>query len=162
MQLVPKDHPALKTVCEPFDFAAPQMDPHRLVNGLADIMQRKRGLGLAAPQVGITLRVFVMRSGEGWTAVFNPEIVATSGSALADEGCLSLPGVFLPICRPKAIEAVWFDAMGREQHGELIGMSARCFAHEYDHLDGKPLWEQAGPMAMALAMKRAQQARRFH
>lgn len=154
--------PILRTVCEAFDFANPQVPrPLELAQDMAAAMLQAKGLGLSAPQIGMPLRVFVIRANANQaTSFFNPRIVERRGQDIGTEGCLSLPGVFLPITRSKFIGAVWQNHDGYEVGAELSGPMARCFQHELDHLDGKTIADKVSPMAMALARKNAHQRRK--
>jgi peptide deformylase len=100
------------------------------------------GIGLAAPQVGEGLRLFVMDvAGKGETpapqVLLNPELVeASRETELREEGCLSLPNQYADIERPWRIRARWLDLSGRRHEAELDSLAARCFQHELDHLNG--------------------------
>jgi len=110
----------------------------RLVDAMYETMYDANGAGLAANQVGVQQRFFVydVNDDTGPHAVFNPEIVATEGEWLYEEGCLSLPGLSFEIVRPKLVTVKGLDIDGNEvtiQGDELLG---RVFLHETDHLDG--------------------------
>ncbi len=100
------------------------------------LMRVHGGIGLAAPQVGITQRLFVAEV-EGYSlCLVNPEITARSGSDRMAEGCLSLPGIHVDVQRDRQIEVQGFDAQGRKRRHRVEGLSARVMQHEMDHLDG--------------------------
>lgn len=103
-------------------------------------MVESSGVGLAAPQVGILYRFFVMsESGKKQDAILirNPVIVSRSESTASGlEGCLSIPGIKIPIWRHEVIEATWDDEKGIRHARKFVGWAARIFQHEYDHLDG--------------------------
>ncbi|GIU96569.1 MAG: peptide deformylase [Actinomycetota bacterium] len=110
----------------------------RLVEDMLETMYDAPGVGLAAPQVGVSLRVFTFDDGEtGPMAVVNPELVDPSGELLEEEGCLSIPGPFHPVARARRVTCRGADPTGRpvELRGE--GLLARIFQHETDHLDGR-------------------------
>lgn len=115
----------------------------RLVNlaeEMVDVMYDARGVGLAAPQVGVGKRLFVYQIGDGDPlTIVNPTISEGRGEWEYDEGCLSIPGLFFPIVRPKEIHLTGFDLDGREISVEADELEARCLQHELDHLDGKLL-----------------------
>ena len=161
MKIVREGHPALKTVCEPFDFANPQHDPVALERQLSMAMFMEDGAGLAANQIGVAVRAFVMVKERGLpvgVGYFNPEILSRSNAQqVGDEGCLSHPGLYVRIPRAMEIEARWFNAAGEAQHGKFSGFLARCFQHECDHLDGKTLIDVAAPMAVLIARKKLMQ-----
>ena len=113
----------------------------RLVENMFETMYAAPGVGLAAPQVGVSKRLFVMDCSGGRDAsqrqvLVNPEIVATEGREKGDEGCLSFPGVFFEVERPQRVVVRAQNVRG--EWFELDGMKlvARCVAHENDHLDG--------------------------
>jgi len=108
----------------------------RLVDDMFETMYAAPGVGLAAPQVGVQKRFFVYDIGEGPGVVINPQITETSGEWEHDEGCLSVPGLFWPITRPKLVHLVGLDIDGNEIEFEADELLARMFQHEVDHLDG--------------------------
>ena len=114
-----------------------------LAAGMVETMHEAHGLGLAAPQVGVQKRLFVYQLPEqDPVTILNPRIAETRGEWEYDEGCLSIPGLYFPIVRPKEIHLVGFDLEGREISIEADEVEARCFQHELDHLDGVLLLER--------------------
>ena len=109
---------------------------HQLVRDMLETMYAAPGVGLAAPQVGVQKRFFVYDVGDGPGVVINPEITETSGEWVHDEGCLSVPGLFWPIVRPKQVHLVGVDLDGNQIEFEADELLARMFQHEVDHLDG--------------------------
>jgi peptide deformylase len=108
----------------------------RLSADMIETMYAAPGVGLAANQVGVQQRIFVYDIGEGPRTILNPTIVETSGEWEYDEGCLSVPGLYFPIVRPKLVTLTGTDLDGNELTivgDELMG---RVFLHETDHLDG--------------------------
>jgi len=99
------------------------------------------GIGLAAPQVGISKRFFVYDYGDGPKVLINPEIKESQGEWEYEEGCLSVPGLSWNIVRPKVIHLVGFDLDGNELSIEADELESRLFQHEMDHLDGRLLLE---------------------
>ncbi len=115
---------------------------HRLVADMLETMYDAPGVGLAAPQIGISRRVVVFDVGEGPHVLVNPELLETEGEWSFDEGCLSVPGHFWPITRPAFARARGLNLEGRsvEYAGdELLG---RVLQHEVDHLNGHLLIER--------------------
>ncbi|HOJ87426.1 MAG TPA: peptide deformylase [Pseudothermotoga sp.] len=107
-----------------------------LVKELFDIMYATDGIGLAAPQIGVSLRLFVMDDGTP-RALINPVITFKSKETnVAEEGCLSVPEVFENVERSNEVSIKYFDINGDEIEERLTGYSARVAQHEYDHLDG--------------------------
>ncbi|CAB4124348.1 Def N-formylmethionyl-tRNA deformylase [uncultured Caudovirales phage] len=121
---------------EPFDFSNPPVDPRYLAISLIETMVKYRGVGLAANQVGFPYRVFVMGAQNVGFACFNPEIISVSGEESFEEGCLSFPGMFLPIKRPSSVTARYIDMNGVAKEETFTGFTARIFLHEYDHMEG--------------------------
>lgn len=107
-----------------------------LVSELFDTMYATDGIGLAAPQIGVSLRIFVMDDGTP-RALINPTIIFKSPETnIAEEGCLSIPEVFENVERSNEIIIRYTDLNGNEIEEKLSGYSARVAQHEYDHLDG--------------------------
>lgn len=107
-----------------------------LLDDMAETMYAERGVGLAAPQIGVLKRIVVIDVGEGLLELINPKIVKAEGEEVDIEGCLSIPGYLGEVKRPKK---VWVEALNR--NGEKISLEgedllARAFCHEIDHLDG--------------------------
>jgi peptide deformylase len=112
----------------------------RLVEDMLVTMHEARGLGLAAPQVGVQKRLFVYQlEDRDPLAIVNPTIVESRGEWEYDEGCLSIPGLYFPIVRPKEVHLTGWDLDGNEISIEADELEARCFQHELDHLDGQLL-----------------------
>jgi len=108
----------------------------KLLDNLADTLYSAKGLGLAAPQIGVAKRVIVVDCGDGLWEVVNPEIISMQGQEVAVEGCLSIPGVAGEVKRAAQVIVKGWDRNGREIQIEAEGMGARAFQHETDHLDG--------------------------
>ena len=108
-----------------------------LVADMFETMYAAEGIGLAAPQVGRSERVFVMDVDEDPLAMINPEIIEREGSERAEEGCLSIPEIFGDVDRATRIVARATDLDGNQFEVELTDLAARCVQHELDHLDGK-------------------------
>jgi peptide deformylase len=112
----------------------------RLAADMVETMHAANGLGLAAPQVGVQKRLFVYQLPDGDpVTIVNPTVSESRGEWCHDEGCLSIPGLYFPIVRPKEIHLTGFDLDGREVSIEADEIEARCFQHELDHLDGRLL-----------------------
>lgn len=109
---------------------------HQLLDDMLDTLYKMDGVGLAAPQIGILRRICVIDVGEGPIELINPEIIKKSGSQIETEGCLSCPGVWGTVKRPKKVTVRAYDRNGNlfEMKGE--DLLARAFCHEIDHLDG--------------------------
>jgi peptide deformylase len=105
------------------------------------------GLGVAAPQVGVSKRMFVydVHDEEGPRVVINPTIAETSGEWTYDEGCLSVPHLYFTVVRPKDVLLTGWDLDGNELHIEATEVQARLFLHEFDHLEGTLVFEHLQP-----------------
>jgi peptide deformylase len=129
----------LHEAAKPVDAITPEID--RLVEDMVETMYAAPGIGLAAPQVGVPLRIFVIdlsagRDPRGLHVLINPELVEVEGVQLEEEGCLSLPGFNATVVRPSRLVVKSLDRNGAEQTTEGTGLLARAFQHEMDHLDG--------------------------
>src|SRR5437588_6760676 len=116
-------------------------DINRIVEDLIETMYAAPGIGLAAPQVGIPLRIFVVdlsvgRDSAGLIVMINPEFVDRDGMQLEEEGCLSVPGFNATVVRPQRAVVRGLDREGNQRDIEGTGLLARAFQHEMDHLDG--------------------------
>ena len=121
------------------DALTPEID--RLVDDMIETMYAAPGIGLAAPQVGMPLRIFVIdlsvgRDPSALLVMINPEFVLREGMQLEEEGCLSVPGFNATVVRPERAIVKGLDRTGAEQQREGTGLLARAFQHEMDHLDG--------------------------
>jgi len=113
----------------------------QLIDDMIQTMYAAPGIGLAAPQVGVPLRIFVAdvsvgRNPADLMTFINPEFVERDGMQLEEEGCLSVPGFNATVARPSRVVLKGLDRDGQERTQEATGLLARCFQHEVDHLDG--------------------------
>jgi len=113
-------------------------DMRRLADDMIDTMYDEVGIGLAAPQVGASVRLLVVgdEEGRGAQTLVNPTITAQGGQVTAEEGCLSLPGIFAQVTRSEWVTLEAQDLDGRPIAITARGLRARVFQHEIDHLDG--------------------------
>ncbi len=126
----------------------------KLADDMLETMYAEPGIGLAAPQVGVSKRLFVYDIGEGPQVVVNPVIEEFGDEEWAfDEGCLSVPGLSWEIIRPKTVHLVGIDLDGNEVSIEADELLSRAFQHEMDHLDGILLLERLEPDQKPDAMK---------
>lgn len=100
------------------------------------VMKEERGLGLAAPQIGHSLNIFIIRCKNEIVEIINPEIISTEGEQFEDEGCLSFKNLFTKIKRPYSIHFRCVDRNNIPREYLCYGKEAQCFAHEMDHLLG--------------------------
>ena len=107
-----------------------------LIAALIETMHEHKGIGLAAPQVGINQQIFVADTGDGPVAVINPKVIKKTGSGLLEEGCLSLPGVTVEMRRAQKILVKYIDENNRPVEAAYDDLMARVIQHETDHLAG--------------------------
>jgi peptide deformylase len=135
-------------------------DAKELEQKMIKFMLMNNGIGLAANQIGLTKRVFVIGSNNMLDfpkpfAVFNPRIIESSKETSVDkEGCLSYPGLWLTVKRPKMIRTEYQDSSGNTVIADIDGYVARCFQHELDHLNGVCFIDKVSPLKLQLAMKK--------
>ena len=133
-KILTKEESVLHKRCRPVTVFDDKL--HDLLDDMAQTLVEANGVGLAAPQVGILRRIFIVDTGEEIVELINPEIVETEGEQDGMEGCLSVPNEFWLVKRPMRVKAKaqdrygdWFEIEGEE-------LIARCLCHENDHLDG--------------------------
>lgn len=155
MQLVSPDDPILRNKCKPFDFANPPFDPIEFAHEIIKFMYEKNGIGLAANQIGLDLRIFALRAAPQNFVCFNPRIVWKSAEEITlEEGCLTYPNLIVKVKRPAYIRARFWMPNGEVKTEKFIGMTARCFQHEFDHLEGIVFYEKANRYHRDQAFKR--------
>lgn len=138
---------------------------HQLLRDMAETMYAAPGVGLAAPQIGVPLRVFVIdvtagRQPGGLVEMVNPEFAACEGMQMEEEGCLSLPGFNATVVRPARAVVKGFDRDGRPQTIEGTGLLARALQHEMDHLDGSLFVDRLRGIRRDLIVRKVQKLRR--
>ena len=140
-----------------FDFSNPPTDPQALTVKLVETMLEatKRGIfSLSAPELGLPYRMFVM-AGQPPVACFNPRLVdETTEEIMLDESCYSNPNLFVKIKRPKIIKVRYQDMDGVVHTEKFIGMTARAFLHELDHLNGFDYTRRANPIHLQRALNK--------
>ena len=145
--------PVLREVSEAVDEINGEVKD--LVSGLIDTLKKASGLGLAAIQIGVPKRVFIvdlsaMDITQSLTVFINPEILETSGEAEFEEGCLSFPGIYEKITRPARVRIRATGPDGKEFELHADGLAARAILHEYDHLEGKLYIDHMSPMVRTM------------
>jgi peptide deformylase len=128
------DDPVLRTKAKPVTEITSAIE--KLLDDMADTMYDADGVGLAAPQIGVSKRVVVIDVGQGLIELINPEIIEKRGSQTGSEGCLSLPGLYGDVTRAMHVKVKALNRKGEEFELEGTEMLARCIQHEIDHLDG--------------------------
>lgn len=127
-------HDVLREKAKPVNKITPNII--KLLENMRDTMYEANGVGLAAPQIGISKRVVVIDVGEGLIELINPEIISAQGEDLDVEGCLSIPGVQGEVRRAAQVVVKALDRHGKEFTLTGTGLLARALQHEIDHLDG--------------------------
>ncbi|HEV8643592.1 MAG TPA: peptide deformylase [Methylomirabilota bacterium] len=138
--------PTLRRRAEPVGVITPEI--RTIVADMVDTMYDEVGIGLAAPQVGISLRLIVVGDEETREAraLINPVITEQSGQATAEEGCLSIPGIFAPVTRSAWVRVEALDLGGQTVKMDARGLLARVLQHEIDHLDGVLFIDRLDPV----------------
>lgn len=153
LEIVTLGDEILSKIAEPVvDFKA---DLPALIEGMFEAMHRQRGVGLAAPQVGRSIRLFVTDVEDDKPRVFiNPEIVLTSPELVnLEEGCLSVPGIYEKVVRPRKVKLQAWNERGRPFVLEADDFLARVLQHELDHLNGFLFLDRLGKMARERVLK---------
>lgn len=155
--------PRLKKVCEPITEITAEVK--NLAADMLETMYVAPGIGLAAPQVGVTKRLIVMdciKDGPAEPMVLiNPQLVwASEDVSTFEEGCLSLPEQYADVKRPAAVTVRWTDLDGAEQERTFDGIWATCVQHEMDHLDGKLFIDYLGPMKRQMVLRKLEKVKR--
>jgi len=130
-----------------------------LVENMFETMHAASGVGLAAPQVALAKKLFVMDCSGGKDpqqriVCINPQIIETKGKIVSEEGCLSFPGIYFEIERPEVVTVTAQDVHGKEFTIETQGLAARCVTHETDHLYGKVFIEYLSPLKRDLIKRK--------
>jgi peptide deformylase len=137
----------------------------RLIDDMIQTMYDAPGIGLAAPQIGVSLRLFVVDVSSGRDAhalmtFINPEMIKKEGRIQEDEGCLSLPGVYGPTPRATRVIMRGMNRSGETVEVEGEGLLARAFQHEMDHLQGMLFFNRMGPAARDIVIRKFKRAQR--
>lgn len=126
----------------------------RLLDDMIDTMYAANGVGLAAPQIGVSKRIFVADAGDGPIRLVNPRLVSFSGRDFGTEGCLSIPGIYGQVERHQTVVVKGLDETGEPVTYEASGLLAVVFQHEMDHLDGQLFTDLAVDLVDAEAIDR--------
>ncbi len=146
--------PVLREEAQPVDEI--NQETKDLVSQLTDTLKKARGLGLAANQIGVAKRVFVIDLSaidinESLRVLINPEIVETSAEEVElEEGCLSFPDLYLKVTRPERVKVRAIDLEGNQFEMTVDGMAARAVLHEFDHLQGKLFIDRVSPLTRTM------------
>jgi peptide deformylase len=158
--LVPVDWGILYRELPEFDFSDTKVNPNEFASTLVETCKKHNGFGLSANQCGYPYRVFVMGTGDEYVAFFNPKVIKTEGETHMEEGCLSWPLLTLRITRAKKIWVEYQDFTGEKKEAIFDGISARCFLHELDHMNGIMYTSRVKPLALQFGLKKLEKIRR--
>ena len=134
LKILKKNAPGLRCPCRPVTEITPRIPT--LLDDMKDTLVKAQGAGLAAPQVGVLRRIFVVSVDDKYYECINPTIVSKSGKQVGEEGCLSVKGKYGTVERPMQVTVKAFDRYGKPFTVKAEGFLARAFCHENDHLDG--------------------------
>jgi len=140
-------------------------DLHRLIDDMVETMYKANGVGLAAPQVGVSKRLIVVdtsprEANQSLIVLINPEISDSEGEILSEEGCLSLPGFITRLKRKEKILVKGLDRKGKEIEVQATGLLARALQHELDHLEGILLVDRISPLKRELFRRKYLKAKK--
>ncbi len=159
LKIVHYPEPVLLTIGKPVGEDEFNDELRKLVEDMFETMYDAQGVGLAAPQVGISKRLFVMdvpideeRSNK--IALINPEIIVQEGEQVGDEGCLSFPGIYTTVKREVRTVVRYKDVFGKQQELDCTDLSARCVLHETDHCDGIVFLDRMSILKRELAKRK--------
>jgi peptide deformylase len=157
LDIVKYPDPVLTRVCRSVTTFGAALNA--FVEQMTETMYTFHGVGLAAPQVGITECIAIIDPSAGdatnqLQVLINPRVTWRSPEVeMLEEGCLSLPGVHLKVMRPRAIDVEYFDLTGAAKNSRFVGLASKIVQHEVDHLGGTTVLDRAPPLARALALK---------
>lgn len=155
LRLYGENHPMLSVAIPEYKETLPNPTMTNLVARLKMTMKLYNGVGLSANQCGIMQRVFVIGTEHFQIACINPKVIAQSEEISKDnEGCLSFPAMFLKVERPSWVDVEFYDETGALKQIRMEGLTARCYLHELDHMNGVKFIDHAGPLAIQMARQR--------
>ena len=151
--LYDENHPMMKQRIPEYDITLlPNPVMTHTINRLKMTMKLYNGLGLSANQCGVFERVFIVGNEEIVIVCINPKVIKVSEDLIKDnEGCLSFPGLFLKVERASSVEVEYYDYQGKKYNTTFTGLTARCFLHELDHMNGITMDKHVKPLALKMA-----------
>jgi peptide deformylase len=153
IKLLKEGDEVLRQVAEPYNFES-DGDPAELVRAMTKIMIENNGIGLAAPQVNVLKRLFIMGNDQRFYVCINPEIVSYEGEERDLEGCLSFPDLWMRVKRHQSVVVKYQTISGEVTEARFEGLIGRVFQHELDHLDGICFDTRVGPTTLDLAREK--------
>jgi peptide deformylase len=159
LEIVHYPEPVLLSVARPVDDVDFGPELEQLVTNMYETMEDAGGVGLAAPQIGVSQRIFVMdvpvgEVGRERHVLINPQIIHIEGEQVGDEGCLSFPGLYQVVKREMRVIARARDVTGNEFELDVDDLAARCILHETDHCDGIVFLDRMTPLKRELAKRK--------
>jgi peptide deformylase len=157
LEIIKIGHPLLSLKARPVENINQEIV--ELARNMVETMHKAPGIGLAAPQVNVSLSLFTVDLSVGENkdeliVLINPEIINQEGEQVAEEGCLSVPGIYEKVLRPARIAVRGYDLEGQEVMIEASNYLARVFSHEIDHLNGKLFVDRLSPLKRRLVRNR--------
>ena len=154
LELLEENDPQLLVVSEPWDFES-DGSPAQLILYMKEVMARHSGIGLSAIQCGVKKRILIMGTIDNFTVCINPAIISISEERVSDqEGCLSFPDLWMKVKRPAGVSIKYQNINGEEVEDTLLGLRARVFLHEYDHLLGITFDQRVGKLTLKMAKEK--------
>jgi len=151
LKIIPDSDPILHTQCEVFNPRSTDFPLKETIAEMFTLMRENNGIGLAAPQVGINKRFFIMEINGVKSVCINPKILSKNNVSVSDaEGCLSYPGTRVEVARPTEIRVKYMTPTGMSKTKTLRHLNARCFQHELDHLDGVVITDLGEPVSVSI------------
>lgn len=153
--LVQDGDEALKQSASEWNFSNPPAPIEQVEEALERLMRDENGIGFAANQMGLLYRVFAMQIDSEVRFYYNPEILTKSDEEVViEEGCLSFPGLYFKVKRAKQVMVRYQDSTGVFHEETMDGITARCFQHELDHLDGVCFTDRVSKLTLDMAKKK--------
>ena len=159
MEITEFPEKVLKQVGEPVEEFGSELE--RLASDMFETMYAAEGVGLAAPQVGLSLRLFVMDCDGIKLVAANPEILSAEGEQGGEEGCLSVGRIHAPLKRAERVRLRAQDVRGEWFEQDAEGLAARCFLHETDHCDGTLFIDRLSPLRRDMVKRRFQKMKKW-
>lgn len=154
MNLILETNPILHTITPEYNFST-DLDLIEIKHRMTELMKLRNGVGLAAPQVGLPHRFFVIETNSGSEIIVNPKLLEKSEEIEKGiEGCLSFPNLFLPIERSKKVVISYYNESGDLKEDRFENFSARCIQHEIDHLDGIVFTKKVSKLVLDMAERK--------
>ena len=160
LTLVSENDPILRKVAEAWDFDK-DGSPSELVKEMTRLMFLHGGIGLAAPQCGVSKRIFIMGNSEHLFACINPVIINGEGVVRDQEGCLSFPDIWLYVERYENVSVEYYTIDGEKVQQTFSDLIARVYQHELEHLDGICFDTKVGNLALSRAKEKRKKLNRF-